>query len=304
MGGGAEADADAGEAAAAAVAVSSYELSLRFDLLFKAFEQMFGVPGVMQVYLALLLLAIPLSRSPLGRRYVIVFCLALALLLMNPYFANFLRHNLFGRYTGQRAMWLAPVPAALALAFAALIPARRSRLWRSAGVLAMAAALWLFFARVPAHAIFTSGNNVVLQWPPGPKVPSGAFAIVTQLQALLRPGAIVLAPELVSWYLPTVHRHPYPLLANAKYFSGRGREEKRRKQLVKAVSGEGRFRDKERARFAADLNGYPIAAIVTHYRAMRFSGLTETIKTAGYHRTRGGVAGYQIWLRRDRLGRR
>jgi hypothetical protein len=300
MGGGAAGDGEG----SAAVAVKAFALSLRFDLTLSAFKQMFGVPSVMQVFLALLLLAIPASRSALGRRYLIVFCLALVLVLMNPYFANFLRHNLLGRYTGQRAMWLAPVPAALALAFAALIPARRERWRRSLGVLAMAAALWLFFARVPAHAIFTPGNNVALRWPPGPKVPTGAFAIVTQLHALLRPGAVVLAPELVSWYLPTVHRHPYPLLANAKYLRASGGEKKRRRLLVEAISGEGKFRAKERERFAADLNRYPIAAIVTHHRAMRFQGLTDTIKAAGFRRTGFGMAGYQLWLRRDRLGRR
>jgi hypothetical protein len=284
---------------AAAVAVTAAHFAPRMGLLLSSFEQNLGNARVTFYYLSLLLFSIPICRSLLGRRYLVVFCLALVLLLMNPYLANFLRYNVFGRYTGQRAFWVAPVPAAVAMTFTAAIATHAKWLRRATGIAAMCLGLWIFFSTVPSSYVLSRANNVIFQWPPRPKVPRDAFAMVREITALLPSGAVVLAPELVSWYLPTVQRHPFPLLANTKYLRTSWTDEHRRAWLVRFVSRhETKFGGEEAKRFASGLATYDVAGIVLGQRAMRTKGLTALIKKSGYDRVQA-VRGYQLWIHRQ-----
>jgi hypothetical protein len=286
-------------AAAAVTTTIASHLSLRFDLLWSAFRRMFQEPQVAEVYLSLLVLAIPLARTSLSRRYLIVFCLALLVLLMNPYFANWLRHNVFGRYTGQRTMWLAPVPAAVAIAFAAVMPPLRMLWLRAGGAMVMAACLYIFFSTVPTRAAYSEANGVQMHWPPEPKVPTRAFELAKVMRQELPPRAYVLAPEVVSWYLPTIHNHPYPVLANSKYLSAPRKDELRRKKLVGWVSGrykkKGLWSDKRR-RFIAGLNRYAVSGVVLNGRGASTPGMIAALKAAGFERSTG-VRGYRFYKR-------
>ena len=84
-----------------ALAVSSGGSHARFDLLASSFTQNIGDQDTVVFFLSLLLFAIPLARTSLARRYLVTASLALALVLMHPYFANFLRHNVFGSSPGK-----------------------------------------------------------------------------------------------------------------------------------------------------------------------------------------------------------
>ena len=209
-------ESGAGGAAAAAVSVKAAgAVRARFDLVRKGLEQAFEEPQVITAFVCVLMLAVVVAPTRVARRYVAIFCGALAVFLMNPYLANFVRHNLTGEYTGQRAMWLAPVPTAFALVFAALLPATAPRAIGWLRTAAATLALAVFLTLVPTRAAISRANGVRWAWPPGLKVPGSAFKVVRSLHEQLQVGDVVLAPELVSWYLPTLTHHPYPLLACA-----------------------------------------------------------------------------------------
>jgi hypothetical protein len=286
--------------AANAIAVKSLALSPKFGLLGTAFEQNLGGVTVASIYVGLLLLAIPLSRTLLARRYVALFSLALAVLLMNPYFADFLRFNVYGKYTGQRALWAAPVPAAIGVCFAAIVPAAAAGLRRHLiSIAALVVALFVFFAHVPTRYVLSPQNNVAYHWPPQPKVPTAAFEIVKLLTAELPPRSIVLAPEIISWFLPTVHQHPYPLLANKKYLRASGNEKHRRQLLVHEVTRFDGNPTKWLPAFLGRMEGYDVTAIVLTNSAARTPGLIETIRAGGYKQLHA-VAGYKIWSKQVR----
>jgi hypothetical protein len=289
---------DEGSTAAAAAGEAGKSLfKPRVGLIYYWLKLIFETPRVIQAYLALLLLAIPAARTALARRYLAAFTLVLCLLFLDPFLGELLRFKVLGRFTGQRGIWLAPLPGALAIAFTALIPTARGRLRRVLGVTAFAGALAAFFALVPTRAVFTRANDVVLRWPPGPKVPVYAFTLARTLSQTLPPGAEVLAPEVVSWYLPTLHHHAFPLLANAKYFRAGADEETRRKHLVDWVSDrDPKWNAKTEERFSRYLRRYALGAVVVSHSASKTSGLGDALKQAGYRRGKAGVPGYQLWL--------
>jgi hypothetical protein len=283
-----------------ALAVASGGSHVRFGLLTSSFSQNIGEGEVLLFFMGLLLFSIPLARTSLARHYLATGLLALALVLMNPYYANFLRHNVFGKYTGQRAFWAAPLPAAFAIAFVAVIPSRAKRLWHALGVIGAAILLVLFSAEVPSSYALGRSNKVVLRWPPRPKVPTHAFAIATALSANMKEDDIVLAPELVSWYLPTVHRHPKPLLANDKYMTAPPAEEKRLEKLVERVSKPTmKLTKKDGAWFLEMLDRYSVDAVVLKTPKRGKPALTKTLVGAKYERVKGAT-GYQVWLRPER----
>ncbi len=295
MGRGAAANAGATEAAVTVKKAGDLQRA-RFDLVQKGLEQAFEHPRVIIVFVAMLLLAVAVARTRLAQRYVALFCGALALLFMNPYFANFVRHNVTGEFTGQRAMWLAPVPTALALVFASLLPVGAPRAMRYARTAAAGLALAAFLAFVPTRYLFSRDNMVRWSWPPGPKVPQPAFSVVLKLRKQLHVGDVVLAPELVSWYLPTLTHHPYPLLANAKYLAAPKKEDRRRERLVDVVTKHKKKLDaKTRKSLVRAVREDGLDAVVATGRAARTPGLAQTLAELGFRRA-AGYRGYLVWL--------
>jgi hypothetical protein len=294
-------DSEGASTAAVAVAVKSAgRLRARFDLVEKGLEQMFEHRSVVVAFVCVVMLSVAIAPTRLTRRYVATFCGALAVFFMNPYLANFVRHNLTGEFTGQRAMWLAPVPTAFTVVFAAFIPlaAPRAITWLRTAVATLA--LSVFLTLVPTRAAISRQNGVRWEWPPGEKVPTNAFKVVRALRKRLRAGDVVLAPALVSWYLPTLTQHPYPLLANTKYLSAPRREDKRRERLVRLVSKRKKsLDDKSRKALTRSVERDGLDAIVLTKRAARTKGLTRAISDLGFRRV-GGAPGYLVWVGRSR----
>ena len=279
--------------------VKGSRIYLRMDLLWSAFRRMFAEPGVALVYLSLIPVAIATCRTSLARRYLIVFCLALTVLLMNPYLANMLRHNVYGRFTGQRTMWIAPVPAALALCAVAVIPSAARRVHYLAAVATTVAALSLLFALVPTRWVLSRDNNVVYHWPPQPKVPSRSFSAARRVQEILPPESHVLAPEVVSWYLPTLHHHPYPVLANAKYMRTPQADREFRQQLVRWVDKKHAtpMTPEEESTFREGLRHYDVDAVVVTREAIN-PRLRRLIKGSGYRFYKDFPGAFRFYVRR------
>ena len=80
--------------------------------------------SVAHIYLALLLLAWPLARGPLARRYLLLFTLGAFVVLLNPILCPLVATNLTGKATYSRSLWYLPVAGALASCFGAAFPTR------------------------------------------------------------------------------------------------------------------------------------------------------------------------------------
>jgi hypothetical protein len=281
-----------------AVAIVTRRFVPKFEMLDRAFHQNMGPASMATLYVAMMVLAVPLCRTALARRYLAFFYLVLVLLLTNPYLISFLAHNVLGPSTAPRAMWFAPMPAAVAIVFTAVIPSVRAGFERRAfGVGAMLVAVTLLLVIAPTRYVLSSRNNVEYHWPPRPKVPSGAFKLVLRLRKMLPENAIVLAPPIVSWYLPTVRNHPYPLLANAKYMRSSPRDEGSRKELVKALARVGKGSDRKAIkRLVRGMSEYDVDAVVLNRRSVA-SDVKAALRKAGYRHSKQ-PSQYDLWVRR------
>ena len=158
--------------------------------------------------------------------------------------------------------------------------------------------LFLFCAFVPTRHVFTRANDVVLRWPPEPRVPVVAFKLARRLSREVPKDMLVLAPEVVSWYLPTIHDHAYPVLANAKYLRAGSKDEGRRQKLVKWVSKyDAKFDDEKRERLRSGLERYRVGAVVLTNEAAKTKGLKDVLKDAGFKREKADAQGYQLYVR-------
>ena len=292
-----DASMDADDAAAAAAATTGAGLSADFGLLYWWLKKMFADIPVADHYLSLIVVAIAASRTHALRRYLVIFCAALAFFLMNPYLGDFVRFNITGKWTGERVLFLLPLPAVVAGAFCALLPSRRGWLRNGLAVTAVALGLALFFRFVPTKPVYQAGGDTTFQWPPRPKVPVIEYAVGEYLTSLPLGNRLVLAPEVVSWFLPTIHRHPFPVAANVKYLEASKGEKKRRKKLVELVS---RYRpslnSKERRELRNSFERYDLGAIVVTRAATRSEGVLELLQAGGFQR-RPGPHNYGIWFK-------
>jgi hypothetical protein len=144
-----------------AVAIVTRRFVPKFEMLDRAFHQNMGPASMATLYVAMMVLAVPLCRTALARRYLAFFYLVLVLLLTNPYLISFLAHNVLGPSTAPRAMWFAPMPAAVAIVFTAVIPSVRAGFERRAfGVGAMLVAVTLLLVIAPTRYVLSSRNNV------------------------------------------------------------------------------------------------------------------------------------------------
>lgn len=282
-----------------ALGVSNTRMRPRWGLLVSSFEQNIGDGTIVVLFFGLLLVAIALARTSIARRYLATTLLALSVLMMNPYFANFLRYNVYGKFTGQRAFWVAPLPAAFAIVCVALIPAHGPKLWRALGIMGSAALLAAFCVWVPTTYALGKDNHVVFKWPPEPKVPKSAFALSEELADNMSPKDIVLAPELVAWYLPTVHNHPTPLIANDKYMVVPADEKARLEGLVDLVSKRyGKLSRETTDEFIAQITHYGVDAVVLKAPRRGRPPLAAALTAASFQRVQG-TPGYQLWVTKE-----
>jgi hypothetical protein len=148
----------------------------------------------------------------LAQRFAILAPLAGALLLA-PFASRFVAESVTGPSTW-RALWVAPVPALLALVLSAPLQLR-GRL-RGLGRAACAALAAGFALGVPAQSSLSRANGVRLGWP-GLKVPTADYALAERLTRSVPPGSRVLAPPRVSCWVPVFPRRAFPLVVTDAY---------------------------------------------------------------------------------------
>lgn len=147
------------------------------------------------------------SDAP-GRTVALLF--AFFLFLFNPIVAPQAALSLLGPPTFWRVFWILPLPLlAGMLAMSAADPAG------GRGVRLMAGAV-LAAVLLTGRPVLAASNGVVLK-APGLKVPP-EYPMVTTLNASVRPGGLVLAPDEVSLWMVTQNRHAHPLLVKLTYY--------------------------------------------------------------------------------------
>lgn len=238
------------------------------------------------------------GRSGLARRYAIAFPLAVCVLLLNPYLADFVHRNITGPSLW-RAMWALPVPVLLALVLTAPVQLRGVGFRRAAGPALCCALLLAFAAFVPKYSTLSPKNRVVMQMPQL-KVDSLAFAVAKNLTESVPARAQVVVPHRIARWLTTFHEHPHPLLVGAYLNHAESQlgasDLDLRRSMTALASGQAQDPDTAAVEFEAGLSHFDIAAVCLR-KTSQASALRPRLQRSGFERSLDGD-GFEIWLRR------
>lgn len=253
----------------------------------------FGSRVLGQAYLALLVLAWPLARTALARRYLVAFSLGGFAVLMNPFLCELVAVNITGNAAYFRALWYMPFAAAFAITFAAAIPSSspssRSKWQVALGAAITVWALYLFYRDYPKRSTWG-----ILEFPPALKVDPSAYAAASALTHDLHDDqAIALVPSPVALVVPMLQHSPLLVISKPKFFDDQGA----RYRLMLKVEKRGlALRGRYRSMFIDELAFYRVRGIVTSESAMQTDGLEGSLEAAEFKLTRT-VAGYGVWTR-------
>jgi hypothetical protein len=243
------------------------------------------------VGLAAVLLAWTALRPGLAQRFATVVPLGVLLLVANPYLEGFVRENLAG-FAQWRVMWLLPIPLLIGFLCRAPLELGAPRIPIRARHAASAALLALFACAAPQHTALRAPWQH-LGWPRLKVEPVG-FAWALRVRAAVPAGASVLAPPAVNAWLPTLHRHPFPLEIRPDYHYDLPPEEATpRFALTRYVAGELRVEGAPEL-LREGIGRYRIAAVCL-LRSAWSAEIRGVLEQSGFERARGDTA-FELWL--------
>lgn len=144
--------------------------------------------------------------NSLARRFAVAAPLAVTLILFNPFLDSFVRTNITGA-SYWRSTWALPAPLLMTLVLIA--PLRLApRLGTKSAQALTAIAIALFAIAIPRYTGFSQRNGVSIS-SPTLKVPT-AHRWAARLNQIA-PRRPVVAPAVVSTWIPTFHDHAYPM---------------------------------------------------------------------------------------------
>jgi hypothetical protein len=248
----------------------------------------FGTPRLAYAYLACLLLAWPLARSALARRYLVAFSLGGFAVLLNPFLLGLVATNLTGTAVYSRVLWYMPFAASFAIMFAIALPASPGKLRTALGAVITIALLGYFYTTYPKR------SNLPLLAAPALKVDPRAYQVSRFVtRALHDDRARVLAPTDVALVLPMLQHSPYLVVSKPRFFE----DGPLRYRLMRTVERKGgALRGRYRYAFLAQLAYYRARAVVIHPDAVPTDGMDGSLSIGGF-RPAGTIAGYVLWIR-------
>ncbi len=264
--------------------------------------------------LAAVLLTWTLYRTGPARRFAIVVPLIALVALMNPFLETDVARHIVGS-TFWRIMWALPIPILLGLALIAplqLQPAQRARV--PARVITSIAVV-LFALLVPRQSTLSRENGNLLATPHA-KVRWGAYyKWATDLHDSAPPNSYVVAPWLVSLWLPTIHDQVYPLLARCDHYfqpllATRGSEDLDSRRFMHDVVTSSHdlhavYRQDRIGpianRFREGLDDYQVDAVCVSTDATHFDEVRRALVSSGFE-LRKARRQVETWVRVDPSG--
>ncbi len=274
------------------------------ELFSSALSDVLGNGPVAILVLCCLLGSWALCRSSLTRRLAVLFALGFLALPWNPFLSQVLAEHVTGVSTYWRVFWLLPVPLFVALVLTAPLewfagpPSGR----RTAGLVTalLAAGLLLLAPRIQT---LSAENGVRLAWP-ARKVPRPAFDAAAALVEEVRPGSTTLAPVEVAPWIPTLRRHPFPLVVRPLYLKLLERslgadEVELRQRLALVVSSGSRTADPRTVEpgLSSAIELYRLESVCLDSGAECAAEVRRALRNAGFERVRTSSA-FEIWCAR------
>jgi hypothetical protein len=231
----------------------------------------------------------------LARRFAIVAPLAVLLVLLNPYMAEWIVEHLTGP-AYWRGQWALPLPTLMAFLLIAPLAwgARR-------GAMATLIAITAFASFIPAFGGLTKRNRVELHWP-GLKVPKAKYHIATELNRALPRDSVVVAPQKLSAWITTFHHHIYPVMVRRAYLRSQketlGLEDViHRESMTNFLDGETTIGN-EAELFRSGLERYDVQAVCLRTDVPTASEARAILRQEKFISDLS-YATYEVWLRHE-----
>lgn len=261
------------------------------DLLSRTYTMVLGHGTHLAVALAISLLAWPLARTALARRFAIVFPLGFFLVLGAPWLSG-LVSSLTTASIYWRVVWLLPVPLLTALVLTSpLRPGLGLPRWAGLTLCLLGSAAFVVFVAQRRPTLLSAGLAR-----PGLKVDRRAYAVARTLNARLPPKSFALAPLRVSMIMPMLDGYSYPLATKGRYVPVSVEERRTRVQLGRVVEQVGPAPDA--LWFVQKLDEYHVAGVAL-FQGRQRRRLAETLAGAGFHLV-ATVEAHEIWTRASR----
>jgi hypothetical protein len=287
-----------------ATEIREFHFGAQFD---SALTHVFGISRLLQFGVASVLLAWACWGAGLARRFAIVFPLAVWLVLLNPYWDNWVAANLTGP-SFWRAMWSLPAPILMTLILVAPLQFGRNGSRRAllGSRVACVAAVATFALGVPRYSTFGADNAAPADmgiWlgAPSIQIPSLNRKWAALLTESVPPGSFVVAPPNISVWISTFHDRAYPLQTRRLYlyrhaaFLGVDDTEDRT-AMTRYVGGMATGGNPAAA-FGRGLDRYQIAGV-----CLRDSPLAAesrlVLQATGFRRTQRADQ-HEIWVREE-----
>jgi hypothetical protein len=266
--------------------------------LLSSFEIVFGDGLLRTACLAVLLLGWYFCPTIVSERLCTVYPLGALLTVLNPFLAKSIAANVVGGLTFFRVLWILPLPMFIAIALAAPMTGGRGRRLGLLRPIGYVTGILLLLMVVAPCMTFSRQNVAEVRWP-GKKVPA-EYAVAARIVQIAPPRSYVLAPEEVALWVPTFHRHPYPLVTRTLYAflldSTRPGESGRRLALEAYVSGKTRT-DLEAKLFVEALRGGELELVCLRRSTAWRAEMVAALEAAGFVRA-DGDSQYDLWVRK------
>ncbi len=298
-------------AAGLAIAVAMQDQFLLPDVrqapvnaMLSSFRRVFGDGLLLDLRLAVLLLAWYFCPNVASERLCILYPLGALLTVLNPYLANLLATTVIGGPTYWRVLWALPMPMFIAIVLASPKTGRwGSPLWflppdrrRALKLTGYAAVTCLLLALAVWCVMLTVRTGTIFHWP-GRKV-DAYYAVAAKVVHWAPPGSRVLAPAEVSTWIPTFHRHPYPMITRDIYAFlldvKKPGESNRCLALTAYVGGTSRA-DNAAQLFAESLRGDNLQ-VVCFQRSSKWADEIQTALEVARFTQADRESQYEVWV--------
>jgi len=263
--------------------------SARLELIDKAYGMVLGHRLELVAAISVALLAWPLCRTALARRFAVVFPLAFFAVLGNPWLATRVA-SVTTSAIYWRVVWLLPVPLLFGLLASSVVqPGRRYQ--QALRMPLFALLLYGYFNAISPRTIFA---KTALGWP-HPKVDMHAYRVAQELVRDVPPHLHALVPLPVSRVLPMLSGYGYPLFVKPTYLPNDLADRRWREQLTQMVSHRRPHGVDER--FLTDgLDHYGVEAVVVPQDSHGRHSFAHALIMAHFHQ-RSAIEGQEIWTR-------
>jgi hypothetical protein len=251
-----------------------------------------------RVLLVTLLAAWAFVQDPVRARYLSAGAFFFLLAVLDPYTCRFVADHFVGVYTYWRLTWALPLPLFLAVVLDGVIERTLHIKPKALAVCACAILAGLAVTFGWQFGTLRAANSVTLGVP-RLKVYPMEYGVAEQVAKAVPEKGVVLAPELVAFWLPTFVVHPQLLGVRLSYLTQglAPAEAKRRRALMQYVAGKERSADSA-ALFADALGRYRLDAVVLRHAAPWRGEMERALQSRAFHLLAHDVS-YDMWVRRD-----